>query len=46
VQLPTRTIDWINYQESMISVNLTKEAILQASACDDASIGAVLKEAR
>jgi hypothetical protein len=46
VQLPTRTVDWINYQESKMSVNLTKEAILQAPACDDASVGAAPKEAR
>ncbi len=26
VQLPTRTVDWINYQESKVFVNLTGEA--------------------
>jgi sporulation protein YlmC with PRC-barrel domain len=46
VQIPLSKVDRISWDESKVFVNLTKEAILQAPACDDASVGAAPKEAR
>jgi hypothetical protein len=46
VPIPTSKVDRISYEESTVFVNLTKEAILQAPARDDASVGAASKEAR
>ena len=46
VQIPSGKVDRISWDESKVFVNLTKEAILQAPACDDASVGAAPKEAR
>ena len=46
VQIPSSKVDRISWDESKVFVNLTKEAILQAPACDDASVGAAPKEAR
>jgi hypothetical protein len=46
VQIPSSKVDRISWDESRVFVNLTKEAILQAPACDDASVGAAPKEAR
>jgi hypothetical protein len=46
VQIPSGKVARISWDESKVFVNLTKEAILQAPACDDASAGAAPKEAR
>jgi sporulation protein YlmC with PRC-barrel domain len=46
VQIPSGKVDRISWDESKVFVNLTKEAILQTPACDDASVGAAPKEAR
>ena len=46
VQIPSGKVDRISWDESKVFVNLTKEAILRAPACDDASVGAAPKEAR
>ena len=46
VLIPVSKVDRISWDESKVFVNLTKEAILQAPACDDASVGAAPKEAR
>jgi hypothetical protein len=46
VQIPSSKVDRISWDESKVFVNLTKEAILQTPACDDASVGAAPKEAR
>jgi hypothetical protein len=36
VQIPSSKVDRISWDESTVLVNSTKEAILQAPACDDA----------
>ena len=46
VLIPVNKVDRISWDESKVFVNLTKEAILQAPARDDASAGAAPKEVR
>jgi hypothetical protein len=46
VQIPVNKVDRISWDESKVFVNLTKETILRAPACDDASVGAAPKETR
>jgi hypothetical protein len=46
VVIPVSKVDRISWDESKVFVNLTKAAILQAPARDDASAGAAPKDAR